>query len=326
MTKKFLSVFVLVMMVCSAAVFAEVAIDFSGSVQTGIRGEFDKENGNSFDFYSDEYDEEDVGLAVLLDGSVDAGNVGAEFELAVENFDPILSYGYGWFTALDGLFTVNVGLIDNDTWATHGDLELDFADTLGLQFICAPMEGLTFGFITDFSGADLGDKIPAEDFADCFTFAAGYENDAFALQGAYNIAGSAYVGFDFTGVEGFVAIFECGIDNIGADPYITLCEVLGYSITDALYAEVICTEEIDTTEGATPVIAIEPCVAYGITENVEASLGAGFIFADGFDSFYINPAVAVAITDSVGMSFGYEYNSAEGENDNVIQLDFVWNY
>lgn len=323
--KRLFFVLVALMVICSGNVFAEeLSIDFSGSIQTGVNAYFDKETGNGVVMYSDEYDTNDAGVAVILDGSVAKDNYGAEFEVTADNgigFD--FSYGYGWASFLDNLFTVKVGKVDDDSWVTHGDLEIDFTDDYGFQLNLQPIEGLSFGF-----SSSIPNVMDMDAWLDGLSFAGAYTNDAFAIQLGYLIAGEAYAGFDFTGVENLTANAEAYIQNIGVEDssvFTTLTQTIGYSFGD-IYAGILCTEEIDTAEDAKPLVCLEPAVEYAANDNVLLYLGAGFTLCDGFDSFYVNPGLCYSITEDVWFDFGYTYDSAEGAADNSIQLDFVWNY
>jgi hypothetical protein len=134
-------------------VYAETIINFSGFVQSGVLATFDNDTGNGIQLYSAEYDVDGVGVAVTLAGSFETKNAGAEFEFAVENINPGINYCYGWLSFLDDVLKIKLGMIDDDTWTTHGDFELDYANVTGIQFIVQPIDGLKLGFASALDSA-----------------------------------------------------------------------------------------------------------------------------------------------------------------------------
>jgi hypothetical protein len=296
-----------------------------------VRASFDADNGNSVKMFSEDFDGDNgEGIILTLDGSYDAGSYGAEFELQSADLQSVgLGYAYAWASFADGFVKVKAGSVDDDTWQTAGDQETDFADGLGVQLIISPLDGLSFGLrsgldalISDTDGL-LG-SIDTDTFAEGLSFAAAYSSDAFNVQAGYLAAGSAYAGFALTAVENltFAAdIIAEGLADFDTDGAVTVSQTLGWSFTDALAAELICYQTFaDENE-----FSFEPEISYSVNDMLGFSLGGGIVLADE-TSFSVKPGLSLTFAEDVVMSFSYTYSTSADDDDNAVQLDFVWNY
>lgn len=329
---KHLSMILLALLFGSVVTIFAAEIDFGGSVETGVRTSFDKDNGDNIILYSDEYDEDGVGIATLFNLSVTDEKWGVEVELGAENTDFLLSYAYGWLNLFDDILKVKAGLIDDDTWTTHGDAEYDFFSVSGVQLIVSPLEGLSFGIgatieATDFDSASTEGIADLKDFSEGIAFGAAYVSDLLSAQVGYLLDGSAYIGLDVVPVENFTFTIEVGFENLKEnDLIVILDELITWDITDSFAAELLCYQIIDTAKDVDTELTFEPAISYQLTDVVGLGLGFGYSICGDENAFYVKPGVEFALAEDVSLNLFYKYNSAEAEDDNVIQLDFIWNF
>lgn len=331
---RFLAVALIALLFGSAMGTFAVEFEFAGTVETGVRASFDEDNGKNIILYSDDYDADGVGVATTFGVSVIGENWGAEVELGTENDVFAFGYAYGWMSFADELLKVKAGAIDDDTWATHGDAEYDFFSVNGVQLIFAPFDGLSFGMGAEvspnlFEVANLEGESDISDFSDGIAFGAAYESELFAVQAAYLLAGAAYVGVDVSPLEVLGFTVELALDDINsddADMLVTVDELVAWQITDSFAAELLCYQVIDTAEDADVELSFEPAVSYQVTDNLGLSLGAGYTICGDDNSFYVKPGLGLAVSDNAEFNLFYKYDSADGEDDNVVQFDFIWNF
>jgi hypothetical protein len=145
----------------------------------------------------------------------EAGNAGVKFrfqsqtaELGETGLSFSIPYAYGWVKLLDGIFTINGGLVDNGTWGTGGTLlgrnGDDQGEGLGALVQISPIAGLDLGagaYLVGIKGGSSNNVLARPlnsrlDFGDAkYTF-----NAAYTLENLLKVTGSFRVENETNGV------------------------------------------------------------------------------------------------------------------------------
>ena len=317
---------VLMVSLFAVSVFAAPALEISGTLNAGVRGEFNKETQKVF-MFSDDYDAEGVGAALTLDGSYSDENYGVEFEVGVENTSFAFGYAYAWASLFDDVLSFKAGAISDDTWTTVGDQELTFAEVTGLQLLISPFEGLNFGASLALI-SDSEDEIAlAKNLAKSLAFGASYTGETISAQVGYSLAdaGALYAGFGYEPENFFFAVdaLMSAVTNYSEEGETIISETVSYAFNDAFALDLVCYQTLvkDANE-----FSFEPCANYAINDTFNAYFGLGFTLADT-NNYYVQPGIEIAISPNALINCYYELSGdVEGSLDNAIQFDFVWNF
>jgi hypothetical protein len=273
-------VLLLALAVLGGAVFAQdaPALKFSGALFGGLT----YDNATNDLLFNRWYGAgtTDNMFRVRLNGSYTNGNIGAAFRLQTNDAtNPTFTRAFGWATFFDGLLKVNVGKLGDYTWATAWNLFGNFDGSEGMQFILAPIDGLSLGFFLPENIAADGVKIDTQMQDLDFGF-------AYSMSGLGKVVGGymmtptaghrAYFGIDVTAVENLLARVEGNFTNLGGEKTAAtyLWERFGYTMGD-LYAQLTLDQNFYADSAKELALSVTPYVSYNLADW---TFGTGFTY------------------------------------------------